>query len=154
MPQNQARILIDSLDVPECGCEVVWRKVCRCAKPCDHPQVIVSPPCRHVLAADHEVPIPVWINILLLEAEYADPPRAPSGAAARSRQARIAVYIERAAANRSLWHPDDYWSEDEDDSLKVANVSQQAGEAGRHGRLVNGRPNPNETLTSTTKESA
>lgn len=160
MTQPQLHSLVAALEIPECGCEVVWGQLhtrecerLRGKERCTCPPVILSPPCEHVLAADHDTDPDDWSALQRIDdaGEYARPPDPPP-ARGLSRQNRVAVYEERAALGLGLWNDDDDWrGRAPDDELKVASVSQREGQTAR---LRNGRVNPNESLATNERDSA
>jgi hypothetical protein len=133
---------LERRDTGRCWC----RKLpCRHAKGhCECPR-IPGPPCRHVQATDHGLSVAEWAELLLalLPADYREPPPPAAGSSVLTRQARVALRVNRQRAGQALWHADD---------LTARKVRQDLEDATgdlaiRAGRLRNGAVNPQETLT-------
>jgi hypothetical protein len=154
MKPADLRRIAAGLEVPDCGCPVRWGKICPCDDSCDCPRVITSPPCPHVLAADHGSTLDDWAELCRLAYptsvagddgyEYRPPPG--SAALALSRQARVALYRERHSEGESLFHPNDIL--DDDSTLKIGIVSERecGGGTRRRARLRNGAVSKRQTL--------
>lgn len=112
---RQLAALADALEAPDCDCD--WQPG--------------MDPCPHVLAAGHDVPVADWGRLLLLlrPDDYTEPPP-PAPTLVMSREARIAVYEERASLGQTLFHTDDAARDpDPDAELHVAPVATR----GRNG---------------------
>lgn len=138
---------LTALDVPDCGCKIHFAKLCSCDCECDCPRCPVSPPCEHILAADHTLTLEQWQELLeeTWPADYREPPVAPHGELVQSRQVRLAIYEERASLGFALWHREDCWqaNEQHEDALAIGTLSSRGGKLKR---LKNGRPNPHQEL--------
>lgn len=119
---------------------------------CDCPDVILSPPCPHVKASAHRLPLGEWERLLRLAepGEYEDPPAAFPVFGVLTRQAREAILIQRADAGVSLFCLDDEWNEyGKAERLKVSSLSEREEDGGKvAGRLMNGRTNPVESTVA------
>jgi hypothetical protein len=164
-PLNDSHLIrvVLALEVPDCDCKILWgqfhtrecdRKRGKAA--CDCPVMILSPPCEHVLSADHDLDADNqqdlrWIELLetVLPEEYQEPPPPPAPEIAPTRQARVAVMVERARARMALRHPGDDWmGSGLGAELKVGRVSRVKGSDGkrRNARLRNGVVNPEDEI--------
>lgn len=143
MNATQAKNLVEALEIPDCDCVVIWGKACRCKGACDHPEVILSPPCSHILAREHNLSMGRWAELLNTEQpeEYVEPP-ADSPIDTVLHQDRVAAYEERARAARRLFNNADFWNKYKD--IQAGGISVK--EDGSPGRLRNGIPNPNQLL--------
>jgi hypothetical protein len=99
---------IRQLEIPDCSCDLEID--CGCSEPCDC-KVTLGPPCEHVLSADHDLPVPAWIDLLLTYSpqEYAElpPPAQAEPIGGLKSLDRVQVYRERRARGEHLYHPDD-----------------------------------------------
>jgi hypothetical protein len=85
--------------------------------------------CKHVLEADHNLPLQDWLELLLLydRAGHAEPPL-PRPAGALSREGRLALMEERAAAGLAIFSPRDVRAgEDEQVSVQALKGRRQGG---------------------------
>ncbi len=118
--RERVRRMLDALDLPNCQCPLTWA--------CTEVEIIVGcdwtgpitetekrwtlQQCEHVLAAwPHTLSVKDWATLLLMlqPAGYAEPKKLPAPALVLRREARVAIYTERAACKQQLYHPADLW---------------------------------------------
>lgn len=136
----------ESLEIPECGCPThlsllclhQGEEGCPCSRgrECDCPRW-PGKPCQHILSRRHDLPLEQWAALMARAAAgdddgYDDPPPPASPASALSRQARVAIYAERAWFGRRLFHEADGWRQ-EPELLKVGLGSTRPAEEEDYG---------------------
>lgn len=99
------------------------RKACDC-------NVQLIPPCKHILARDHDLPFDDWAELLAAADpdEFAPPNPATIGEEALCRSVRVAVMETRFASGEHIYHRRDLWRRG---GLRVG---RNTG-SGRNGRL-------------------
>ncbi len=102
------------LEIPDCGCR---SDECICGKPPGINGVpecsCFGPPCEHVLAKTHSIPLDEWAADLADAdpASYVGPSELPPPRKAKKKKNRIAIYRGRSAAGLCLYHPADSWNQ-------------------------------------------